>query len=117
MIDIEKIQEELAAAIKFVEESQQQLAEGNVMVLTDLQTNVGKICETIANLPIDKGMAYREQMLELSQKMENLEIDLRAKKIEVERELRSANSNKSATTAYQKAQLSGQEVPADKEEK
>lgn len=116
MIDIEKIHNELAEAIKFVEHSQQQLSDGNVMVLNDLQANVAKICETIANLPIEQGMEYREQMLELSQKMENLEIDLRAKKIDVERELRSANSNKSATTAYQKAQAGGQEVHKDEEE-
>jgi hypothetical protein len=77
---VENTQKELSAAIIYVEDAQKQLGEGNIVILQSLQENVAKICETIASLPIEQGREYREQMLELSDKMQALEIDLRAKK-------------------------------------
>ena len=99
----EKIHSELNAAIAYVEDAQKQLADGNILVLQDLQENVAKICATIANLPVEQGREYREQMVELSDKMQELEIDLRAKKIDVERELKTISKNQTAVNAYAKA--------------
>ena len=102
---VENIHRELDAAIAYVDSAQSQLALGNVVILQELQDNVAKICETIATMPIDQGRAYREQMLELSDKMQSLEIDLRAKKIEVERELKGTNKSQNAANAYAKANV------------
>jgi len=106
----EQIHTELSAAIAYVEDAQKQLAEGNILVLQNLQENVAKICALIAGLPVDEGRQYREQMIELSEKMQELEIDLRAKKIDVEHELKSTSKNQSAANAYAKAKSTGSKV-------
>lgn len=100
---VESTKKELSAAITYVEDAQKQLGEGNIVILQDLQENVAKICMTIAGLPIEQGREYREQMLELSDKMQALEIDLRSKKIDVERELKNTNKSHTAVNAYAKA--------------
>lgn len=100
---VENTHKELSAAIAYVDDAQKQLGEGNIVILQSLQENVAKICETIASLPIEQGREFREQMIELSDKMGALEIDLRAKKIDVERELKSANKSQTALNAYAKA--------------
>ena len=100
---VDNIYNELDAAIAYVNDAQSQLAQGNIVVLQDLHENVAKICETIATMSVDKGRAYREQMLELSDKMQSLEIDLRAKKIDVEREIKGTAKSQTAANAYVKA--------------
>jgi len=102
----EKLHNDLDAAIAYVDSAQSQLELGNIVILQELQDNVAKICETIANMPVDEGRIYREQIIELSDKMQSLEIDLRTKKIEVERELKATNKSQTAATAYAKASVS-----------
>ncbi len=107
---MDNIEKELDVAIKFVEQAQASLAEDNVVVLTELQGNVAQICNIIAEMPIEKGKDYRDKMVVLSEKMEDLEIDLRAKKISVQREIKSANNSKTASTAYEKARIGGMDL-------
>jgi hypothetical protein len=101
--DQNKISERLDAAIKYVEVAQTELAFDNVVMLQELQNNVGEICNEINSLPIGDSSSFREQLTTLAEKMQTLEVDLRAKKIEVEREIKIAGKNKNAAAAYEKA--------------
>lgn len=103
MVDRDDILKRLDAAITYVELAQSELALDNIVMLNELQTNVARICAEIADLPIGELTDFREKLSTLAEKMQLLEVDLRAKKIVVERELKSASRNKTATSAYEKA--------------